>query len=81
MHRKGNYGVDSPGIVVALLALGFGLLLLGNVAGSSWRWIAYGFASYFWRGVVGITEAEPHIWHTGPGFDDADVSMIPPKIP
>jgi len=54
MKRKGNYGLDSPGIVAALFGLGCILLLVGLTVHSGWRWIAYGFAAYFLFGAGGM---------------------------
>ena len=47
MRRKANCGLDSPGITVALFALGLALLVAGHVVVSAWRWVAYGLGGYF----------------------------------
>lgn len=54
MIKRGNYGLDSPGIVVTLLVLGLALLLLGNVVSRAWRWVAYFAGGYFLLGALGM---------------------------
>ena len=52
--KRGNYGLDSPGIVATLLVLGLALLLLGNVVSWAWRWVAYFAGGYFLLGALGM---------------------------
>jgi cyclopropane fatty-acyl-phospholipid synthase-like methyltransferase len=54
MKRRADYGLDSPRIVLSLLALGVALLFIGHALLSVWRWIAYAFAGYFLFGVAGM---------------------------
>lgn len=52
--KRGNYGLDSPGIVATLLVLGLALLLLGNVVSRAWRWVAYFAGGYFLLSALGM---------------------------
>ena len=52
--KRGNYGLDSPGIVATLLFLGLALLLLGNVVSRAWHWVAYFAGGYFLFGALGM---------------------------
>ena len=52
--KRGNYGLDSPGIVATLLVLGLTLLLLGNVVSRAGRWVAYFAGGYFLLGALGM---------------------------
>ncbi len=54
MRPRGNYGLDSPGIIATLFALGVALLIVGKVALSTWRWVAYSLGSYFLLGAAGM---------------------------
>jgi SAM-dependent methyltransferase len=54
MTKRGNYGLDSPGIVATLLVLALALLLLGNVVSRAWRWVAYFAGGYFLLGALGM---------------------------
>jgi SAM-dependent methyltransferase len=50
VKTKGNYGIDSPGIVAVLFVLGCVLLLVASLVHSAWRGVAYGLAGYFLLG-------------------------------
>jgi len=52
--KKGNYGLDSPGIVVGLATAGVVFLVLGILMNSGWRWAWYGLAAYFFLGAAGM---------------------------
>ena len=52
MRSKGNYGLDSPGIMGALVGLGVALSVVAYLVPSGWRWVAYGFGGYFLLGAV-----------------------------
>jgi SAM-dependent methyltransferase len=54
MKAHPNYGVDSPGIVATLFALGIALCCLGLVITSAWRWISIGLGMYFLFGASGM---------------------------
>jgi arsenite methyltransferase len=54
MRRKGNYGLDSPGIMAGLFVLGLALSVVGHVVLSAWRWVAYGLSGYFLLGAAGM---------------------------
>jgi SAM-dependent methyltransferase len=54
MRVRGNYGVDSPGIIATLFALGLASLVVGCLVLSGWRWIAYGLGGYFLLGAAGM---------------------------
>lgn len=54
MTKRGNYGLDSPGIVATLLVLALAVLLLGNVVSRAWRWVAYFAGGYFLLGALGM---------------------------
>ena len=55
MKRKGNYGIDSPGIVATLSALGTASVVASLFIHSGWRrWVPYGFAGYFFLGASGM---------------------------
>jgi len=54
VKTKGNYGIDSPGIVAALFVLGCVLLLVASMVHSAWRWVTYGLAGYFLLGAGGM---------------------------
>jgi SAM-dependent methyltransferase len=54
MRSKGNYGLDSPGIVVTLFALALVFLLVGHAVLSAWRWVPYGLGGYFLLGAGGM---------------------------
>ena len=55
MQKKGNYGLDSPAIVGALLLLGLSLLILSRATDSHWRWLTFGLGAYFLVGSAGMT--------------------------
>jgi len=52
--KRGDYGLDSPGIVATLLVLGLALLLLGNLMSRAWLWVAYFAGGYFLLGGLGM---------------------------
>ena len=54
MNKKGNYGIDSPGIVATLVALGFAMAVASRIVHSGWRWFACGLAGYLLLGAVGM---------------------------
>jgi SAM-dependent methyltransferase len=54
MRPRGNYGLDSPGIIVTLVALGAALLIVGRVVLFPWRWVAYSLGGYFLLGAAGM---------------------------
>jgi arsenite methyltransferase len=54
MRRKGNYGIDSPGIIGALVGLGLALPVVGYLVLSGWRWVAYGVGGYLLLGAAGM---------------------------
>ena len=54
VKKRGDYGLDSPGIMATLLVLGLALLLLASVVSSAWRWVAYLGGGYFLLGGLGM---------------------------
>lgn len=54
MRNKGNYGIDSPGIMFALLTVGLVLLFASLAIGSRWRWPVAGLGFYFLIGAGGM---------------------------
>jgi len=54
VRAKGNYGVDSPGMVGTLCALGAAGLLLGYFLSSAWKWFATVAGTYFLLGAAGM---------------------------
>lgn len=52
--KRANYGLDSPGIVLTLLALGLVFVSVGYATLSFWRFVAYGIGAYFLFGAAGM---------------------------
>ena len=54
MSAKGNYGVDSPAIVVTLCILGLTGTGIAYLLPSAWRWAGYVTGTYFLLGAAGM---------------------------
>lgn len=54
MSAKGNYGIDSPGIVAALFGLALAGAIIGWLMSSAWKVIPFAFAAYFLLGAGGM---------------------------
>jgi arsenite methyltransferase len=54
MRKHPNYGLDSPRIVLTLIALGMAMAFFGHATSSVWRWVAYGIGAYFLVGASGM---------------------------
>ena len=54
MREHANYGLDSPRIVLTLIALAMAMVFIGRATSSGWRWIAYGIDGYSLAGTGGM---------------------------